>query len=46
MDVSLVNAMNEEEKAKALRNEREKSLEIIAKLKEAIQQYDVVSELN
>ena len=46
MDVSLVNAMNEEEKAKALRNEREKSLEIIAKLKEAIQQYDVVSLLN
>ena len=46
MDVSLVNAMNEEEKAKALRIEREKSLEIIAKLKEAIQQYDVVSLLN
>jgi hypothetical protein len=41
MDVSLVNAMNEEEKAKALRIEREKSIEIIAKLKEAIQQYDV-----
>ena len=36
MDVSLVNAMNEEEKAKALKEERQRSIELIAKLKEAI----------
>ena len=43
MDVSLVNAMNEEEKAKALKEEREKYLEIIAKLKQDIERYDNVS---
>ena len=45
MDVSLVNAMNEEEKAKALKEEREKYLEIIAKLKQEIERYDNVSQM-
>lgn len=43
MDVSLVNAMNEEEKAKALKEERQRSIELIAKLKEAIQKSEAVS---
>ena len=43
MDVSLVNAMNEEEKAKALKEERQKSIELITKLKEAIQKFEGVS---
>ena len=43
MDASLVNAMNEEEKQKLLKEEREKSFSIIMKLKSAISDFDSVS---
>ena len=49
-DTSLVDAMNQdknqEEKQKMLNQEKEKSLEIIEKLKMGISTYDSVSNLN